>query len=272
MKITILGSGSGGNSVLVESGDCRVLVDAGFKPRVMAQRLRAIGVAPESVHGVIVTHEHTDHAKGVAGCVEKWKWTVYSTAGTRMMCSDWIGFPVRIIENSGTFSVGGLCVQTIPVSHDATDPVGLIVTHSLTGARAGIVYDLGYVSEAMASSLKDLEVLIIESNHDEQMLRAGPYPFMVQARIGGKMGHLSNRAAADAAASCVHPGLKHIVLAHLSENCNEPKVALRTVGDSLRRTRFKGRLTASTQHLAAGPFTIGADEVGRFPAQLALGL
>jgi phosphoribosyl 1,2-cyclic phosphodiesterase len=146
------------------------------------------------------------------------------------------------------------------------------VTHSASGARAGIVYDLGYVSESISAALTDLEVLIIEANHDEQMLRAGPYPFMVQARIGGRMGHLSNRAAAATAAQCVHPGLKHVVLAHLSENCNEPKVALKTVGDALRRTRFRGRLTASAQHVAAGPFFVGADEVRRFPAQLALGL
>ena len=272
MKITILGSGSGGNSVLIESARCRVLVDAGFKPRVMAQRLRAIGVAPESVDGVIVTHEHTDHAKGVAGCVEKWNWTVYSTGGTRMMCSDWIGFPVQIIAKNGDFSVGDLSVRTIPVSHDATEPIGLVVTHCVTGARAGIVYDLGYVSETISAALNDLEVLILEANHDEQMLRAGPYPFMVQARIGGRMGHLSNRAAATTAADCVNAGLKHIVLAHLSENCNDPKIALKTVGDALRRTRFKGRLTASAQHIAAGPFTIGADEVSRFPAQLALGI
>jgi phosphoribosyl 1,2-cyclic phosphodiesterase len=272
MKISVLGSGSGGNAVLIETGDSRVLVDAGFKPRVIAQRLRAIGVAPESVQAVIVTHEHTDHAKGVAGCVEKWNWAVYATAGTRMMCSDWLGFPIQIVEKNSTFTVGNLQVQTIPVSHDATEPIGLVVTHSASGARAGIVYDLGYVSEGILAALKDLEVLILEANHDEHMLRAGPYPFMVQARIGGRMVHLSNRAAAAAAVECVHPGLKHIVLAHLSENCNEPKVALKTVGDALRRTRFKGRLTTSAQHVAAGPFFVGTDEVGRYPAQLALQL
>lgn len=272
MKISILGSGSGGNAVLIETGESRILVDAGFKPRVMAQRLRAIGVQPESVEAVIVTHEHTDHAKGVAGCVEKWHWKVFSTAGTRMMCSDWIGIPVQIVGKSEVFSVGNLHVQCVPVSHDATEPIGLVVTHAASGARAGIVYDLGFVSEAIASQLKDLEVLIVESNHDEQMLRAGPYPFLVQARIGGRMGHLSNSAAAETAAGCVHPGLKHIVLAHLSENCNEPKVALKTVGDALRRTKFKGRLTASAQHVMAGPFTIGADEVSRVTPQLALGL
>lgn len=272
LKISILGSGSGGNAVLIETGESRVLVDAGFKPRVMAQRLRAIGVQPESVQAVIVTHEHIDHAKGVAGCVEKWNWSVYATAGTRMMCSDWIGFPIRIVEKNSTFSVGNLQVLSIPISHDATEPIGLVVTHAASGARAGILYDLGFVSESVSAALKDLEVLILESNHDEQMLRAGPYPFLVQSRIGGRMGHLSNRAAATAAAECVHPGLKHIVLAHLSENCNEPKVALKTVGDALRRTRFRGRLTASAQHVAAGPFIVGADEVSRFPAQLALTL
>lgn len=272
MRISVLGSGSSGNALLIEAGECRVLVDAGFKPRVLAQRLRAIGVQPESIQGVIVTHEHTDHAKGVAGCVEKWNWTVYATGGTRMMCSDWIGFPAQIVDRCGKFTVGDLEVQTIPVSHDATEPIAMVVTHSVTGARAGIVYDLGYISETVSRSLSDLELLILESNHDEHMLRAGPYPFLVQARIAGKMGHLSNGAAARAAADCVNPGLRHIVLAHLSENCNEPKLALKTVGDALRRTRFKGRLTASAQHAVVGPFTVGREEGSRGSMQLALGI
>ena len=188
LKISILGSGSGGNAVLIETGESRVLVDAGFKPRVMAQRLRAIGVQPESVQAVIVTHEHTDHAKGVAGCVEKWNWSVYATAGTRMMCSDWLGFPIEIVERSSTFSVGNLHVQAIPVSHDATEPIGLVVTHSASGARAGIVYDLGYVSEAISAALTDLEVLIIEANHDEQMLRAGPTRSWFRRESAGEWG------------------------------------------------------------------------------------
>ena len=270
MKISILGSGSGGNAVLIETGESRVLVDAGFKPRVMAQRLRAIGVQPESVQAVIVTHEHTDHAKGVAGCVEKWNWSVYATAGTRMMCSDWIGFPIQIVEKSSTFSVGNLHVQSIPVSHDATEPIGLVVTHSASGARAGVVYDLGYVSDGISAALKDLEILILESNHDEQMLRAGPYPFMVQARIGGRMGHLSNRAAAAAAAGCVHPGLKHIVLAHLSENCNEASLAVRTVSEAMAPTKFRGKVHAASQSAVVGPFTPRMARCAPAPEQLNL--
>ena len=272
MNLWILGSGSGGNSVLIESGDCRVLVDAGFKPRVMNQRLRAIGIAPESIQSVIVTHEHWDHARGVADCANRWRWSLVSTAGTRMMCADWSGLPVQIVAKGSTFAVGDLEVRTIAVSHDATEPIGIVVTHLASGARAGIVYDLGCVTETVSAALRDLEVLILESNHDEKMLRAGPYPFAVQERINSRFGHLSNRAAARTASESVHSGLKHIVLAHLSERCNDPKLALKTVGDSLRRTRFKGRLTASAQNTPAGPFGVGAHEASRFTPQLQLAL
>jgi phosphoribosyl 1,2-cyclic phosphodiesterase len=121
-------------------------------------------------------------------------------------------------------------------------------------------------------SLDRLDILVIEANHDEGMLRAGPYPASVQARIGGKFGHLSNRVAAQTAGQCMHAGLNNIVLAHLSENCNEPRAALRTVGDTLRRARFKGRLTASSQDRVVGPFTAGASSAALAPVQLALGL
>jgi len=272
MRIWILGSGSGGNSLLIESGECRVLVDAGFRPRVMSQRLKAIGVAPASIQSVIVTHEHFDHAKGVGPCARRWNWSVVATGGTRMMCADWSDVPIQIVERSERFQLGDLEFQAIPVCHDATEPIGLVVTHSSSGARAGIVYDLGCVTETVSAAMRNLDVLILESNHDEQMLRAGPYPFVVQERINSKFGHLSNRGAAQAAAESVHGGLKHIVLAHLSERCNDPKIALKAVGDSLRRTRFKGRLTASSQHNIVGPFGVGSGEPMAMGAQLALRL
>jgi phosphoribosyl 1,2-cyclic phosphodiesterase len=271
MRVWILGSGSGGNSLLLESGDCRILIDAGFTPRVMAQRLKSIGVAPQSIQSVVVTHEHQDHCKGAGPCARRWSWTIVATGGTRMMCTDWEDVPIQIIEKNERFQLGDFEMQALPVSHDATEPVGFIVTQSKTGARAGIVYDLGCVTETVSSSLQSLDLLILESNHDEQMLRAGPYPFVVQQRINSRFGHLSNRIAAGAAAQAVHAGLKQIVLAHLSERCNEPKVALRTVGDSLRRTRFRGRLTAAAQNIVAGPFTVGTGRTGSIE-QLGLGL
>ena len=244
----------------------------------MSQRLKAIGIAPDSIQSVIVTHEHFDHAKGVAPCARRWNWSVVSTGGTRMMCADWSDLPdlpnqpIQIVGRDERFQLGDLDIQAVPVSHDATEPIGLVVTHSPSGARAGILYDLGCVTETVSAAIRNLDVLILESNHDEQMLRAGPYPFIVQERINSRFGHLSNRVAAEAAAESVHGGLRHIVLAHLSERCNDPKVALKAVGDSLRRTRFKGRLTASSQHSIVGPFGVGSGEPLIAGSQLALGL
>lgn len=238
---------------------------------MISQRLKSIGVAPHSIQSVIVTHEHFDHCRGAGPCARRWNWSLIATGGTRMMCSDWTDVPIQIIDKNERFQIGDFDIQAIPVSHDATEPIGLVVTHS-TGQRAGIVYDLGCITEAVSSALRNLDLLILESNHDEQMLRAGPYPFIVQQRINSRYGHLNNRVAAGAAAESVHPGLKHIVLAHLSERCNDPKVALKTVGDSLRRTRFRGRLTASAQNIVAGPFEVGAPMFSRFQDQLTLSL
>ena len=234
MRLWVLGSGSSGNAVLIETARSRILIDAGFAPRVLKRRLAVAGVAPESIEAVVVTHEHSDHVKGVAAAARKWGWTIVSTAGTRMMCPDWAGLPTILTPRKSTVVVGDFCLETVPVSHDAN---------------------------------------VLEANHDEGMLRAGPYPPSLQRRIGGNFGHLSNRVAAQAASQSIHVGLNNIVLAHLSEKCNNPRTALNTVGDALRRARFKGRLTASSQDRVAGPFTAGASTgVASAPVQLALGI
>lgn len=272
MRIWVLGSGSCGNAILVETAGSRILVDAGFPPRVLKRRLAVAGVAPESIEAVVVTHEHTDHAKGVAAAAKRWGWTIVSTAGTRMMCPDWTGLNMILTPRRSTIEIGEFRVETVPVAHDAIEPIGVIVTCLADGARAGIIYDLGHVSESVLRSMDRLDVLVIEANHDEGMLRAGPYPASVQMRIGGRFGHLSNRVAAQAAGRCIHAGLNNIVLAHLSENCNDPKTALRTVGDSLRRAKFKGRLTATAQDRVVGPFSAGTGSPASAPVQLALGI
>jgi phosphoribosyl 1,2-cyclic phosphodiesterase len=129
------------------------------------------------------------------------------------------------------------------------------------------------VTESVSRALDKLDILVIEANHDEAMLRAGPYPPSLQRRIGGNFGHLSNRVAAQAASQSIHSGLNNIVLAHLSEKCNNPRTALNTVGEALRRARFKGRLTASSQHSVVGPFWTGAATGSSdAPVQLALGI
>lgn len=274
MRLWVLGSGSGGNAVLIETMRSRILVDAGFAPRVLKRRLAVAGVAPESIEAVVVTHEHADHMKGVAAAARKWGWTVISTAGTRMMCPEWANLRTILTPRKSSVVVGDFHLETVPVSHDANEPIAVIVTSIGEGARAGIVYDLGHVGESVSRALDKLDILLIEANHDEGMLRAGPYPPSVQARIRGKFGHLSNRDAAQAASESIHAGLNNIVLAHLSEKNNNPRTALGTVGDSLRRARFKGRLTAASQSSVIGPICVAAGPMtpGAAPIQLALGL
>ena len=273
MRLWILGSGSNGNSVLVETERSRILVDAGFSPRVLKQRLSRAGVTPDSIEAVVVTHEHTDHVKGVAAAARKWGWTIVSTAGTRMMCPDWSELRTILTPRKSSVVVGDFHLETVPVSHDANEPIAVIVTSLGEGARAGIVYDLGHVTETVSRALDKLDVLVIEANHDEGMLRAGPYPPSLQARIRGKFGHLSNGDAARVAGESIHRGLNNIVLAHLSEKNNTPRTALGTVGDSLRRARFKGRLTAASQDAVVGPICVSSLGVAATaPVQLALGI
>ena len=273
MNVWMLGSGSSGNAVLVETARSRILIDAGFAPRILKRRLAVAGVAPESIDVVVVTHEHTDHMKGVAAAAKKWGWTIVSTAGTRMMCPEWAGLKSILTPRKSTVVIGDFCLEMVPVAHDANEPIGVIVTSVAEGSRAGIIYDLGHVTESLAKALDKLDILVLEANHDEGMLRAGPYPPSVQRRISGNFGHLSNRVAARTASQSIHSGLNNIVLAHLSENCNTPRTALNTVGDALRRARFKGRLTASSQDKVVGPFTAGTSTgLAGAPVQLALGI
>ncbi len=273
MRLWVLGSGSSGNAVLIETARSRILVDAGFPPRVIKRRLAVAGVAPESIEAVVVTHEHTDHIKGVAAAARKWGWTIVSTAGTRMMCPDWAELRTILTPRKSSVVVGDFHLETVPISHDANEPIAVIVTSLGEGARAGIVYDLGHVGENVSRALDKLDILVIEANHDEGMLRGGPYPPSLQARIRGKFGHLSNRYAAQAASESIHAGLNNIVLAHLSEKNNNPRTALGTVGDSLRRARFRGRLTAAAQSSVIGPISVAAGITGvAAPIQLALGI
>jgi phosphoribosyl 1,2-cyclic phosphodiesterase len=259
--------------VLIETARSRILVDAGFSPRVLKQRLAHAGVAPESIEAVVVTHEHTDHVKGVASAARKWGWTIVSTAGTRMMCPEWSELRTILTPRKSSVVVGDFHLETVPVSHDANEPIAVIVTSLGEGARAGIVYDLGHVTESVSRALDKLDILVVEANHDEGMLRTGPYPPSLQARIRGKFGHLSNGDAARLASGSMHGGLNNIVLAHLSEQNNSPRTALGTVGDSLRRARFKGRLTAASQSTVVGPISVGlGSATAAAPIQLALGI
>ncbi len=257
MRVWVLGSGSAGNAVLVESGGTRILIDAGFPVRELARRLLAIGVSGDSIEGAIVTHEHHDHVRGMCAAAKKWKWAVYASAGTIA------GYPLlkeicaRPFAAGATFELGDLRVETVRTPHDGAEPVAVVASSRLTGARAGIIYDLGHVPATYRRIFERLDILVLESNHDEGMLRAGPYPPSVQSRIGGAYGHLSNRRSGAFARECVHAGLAQLVLAHLSERCNDPEIALGSMRQAIARTNFRGVMTAASQGSICGPFTAG---------------
>lgn len=268
MRLTVLGSGSRGNAILLEEGATKVLVDAGFSLRTLVQRFRLAGVAPESVSHVLVTHEHGDHLKGVAAAAARWGWTVLATAGTRAAAPELAGLTVETIRAGVPVAAHGLELLPLRVPHDAAEPVALVATATASGARVGIATDLGTMPPSTLEALRAVEILVVESNHDGELLRHGPYPPSVQRRIAGGHGHLSNDAAASAVKALVHRGLRHVVLAHLSEKCNTPRHAMEAVGDALRTTRFKGTLRAAKQDLPLPAIETSGASAG----QLALAL
>ena len=267
----MLGSGSRGNAVLMQSGNTRILVDAGFGPRTIAKRLLSIGVSPSSIQAVVVTHEHIDHARGVATGAARWGWQIYATAGTQGACLEFAEAGARTLVANETMTIGDFDIQPVAISHDATEPVAMIATDSTNGVRAAIVYDLGVMTESVQRALERVEILVIESNHDGEMLRNGPYPASLKRRIASSHGHLSNRAAGVAAARCAHRDLSHVVLAHLSETNNTPGIATACMKSALSRTAFRGSIVAAGQD--APSQTVGASRSSGFAAvQLSLGL
>jgi phosphoribosyl 1,2-cyclic phosphodiesterase len=269
VKLWVLGSGSAGNAVLVECGETRVLVDAGFASRTIAGRLASIGVAPASIAACLVTHEHSDHVKGAAAGARRWGWALYASAGTIAASAELQDAGCVAVADGMAVSLGRLSATTMATPHDAAGPVGVRLACTRTGATAVVCTDVGHASERVRQLCATADLLVIESNHDEGMLRAGPYPPSVQARIASRTGHLSNRGCADLVRGVVHRDLAHVILAHLSEQCNDHGLAHRTTADALRRTRYRGALSVAMQHDVVGPFRPRAGR-GEPDAQYAL--
>jgi len=270
MRMWLLGSGSRGNAVVLESGDSRLLIDAGFTPSVLVERMRSVEIEPESIQAVLVTHEHTDHVRGVRVLCERYGWEAHATVGTITACRDLGGCGAIPFRAGDGISIGDMDILSVRSSHDAAEPVVLVATSRSTGARTGIAYDLGVAGQSVIDAMRDLDMLILEANHDELMLHAGPYPASVRARIAGRHGHLSNGRAGQLAREVAHRGLRQIVLAHLSEKCNTPRTALSDVNSAISRTKFTGRLSAASQDRVAGPFEPGARRATAVQLALAL--
>lgn len=270
MKLWVLGSGSRGNAVVVESGDTRVMIDVGFGPRILQKRLGVAGIAPESIEACVITHEHSDHIRGAARAAHRWHWPLFLTQGTytnsRLAA---LGTPHATLRSGSTVSFTDLDVTAFRTPHDAEDSIGVVVTSRSTGARAAIATDLGYASPTVRQMIQDVDMLVIESNHDDEMLANGPYPVSLQRRIASRTGHLSNHQCATLVRDAVSARLRKVILAHLSEENNTPRVAMDAMRPVLQKTRFKGTLAWAAQDFVVGPFTASA---GRAETQLALGI
>jgi len=229
MRFRSLGSGSGGNSTLVEASQgitsTRLLVDAGFSVRELVRRLARAGCGPEEVDAVFITHEHGDHIGCALAFASRYRLPLIMSRGTwrAVGSADFDPALLRIAKSTENLTLGDLELRPFAVPHDANEPLQLTLSDG--AVRLGLVTDLGCAPDDVAAELTGCQALLLECNHDEAMLRAGPYPPMLKKRILGSHGHLSNAAAADLLARCRHESLATIAAAHLSERNNSPELA-----------------------------------------------
>lgn len=233
MRFASLGSGSSGNALLVESGATRVLVDCGFGVAEVTARLARLGLVPDDLDAILVTHEHEDHVGGVARLARRFEVPVYLTYGT--LCAagaDGAPAPEAVLIDSHTpFSVGGIEIRPYPVPHDAREPAQFVLTDG--AARLGVLTDAGEVTAHMAQVLSGLDSLMLECNHDVDLLASGPYPERLKERIASRLGHLANGAAARLLREVDCSRLQHVIAAHLSQQNNTPELARAALAGAL---------------------------------------
>jgi len=241
-----------------------VLLDCGFGPRSLQRRAVDAGVALDSVAAIVLTHEHGDHARGTRRLAREFGCPVFGSPGTLEILSredpdiDW-----QPLECHRPTTVASFTVTSCRTNHDAAEPLALRVSERDSGAVLGLAYDIGRSSAGIRHLLRDCNCLIVEANHDEMMLRTGPYPPSVRQRIAGSGGHLSNRAAAELLAGLMHAGLRTVVLAHLSGTCNSPQLAGETVGHELTASGFSGDILVARQSEPLPAFDVFGSEVQR---------
>ena len=225
MKFSVLASGSSGNACYVETESANILVDAGLSCREIERRLEKVGVEPQKLDALIITHEHADHVKGAGPVARRFNLPVYINGRTFERSRKTLGNLSRpvIFQTGQTLNINDLCVETFSKCHDAVDPLGLVL--GFDGTRIGLSTDLGRATSLVEDRLKGCDVLIMEFNYDQKMLEQGPYPLDVKRRIKGPEGHLSNKQAGDLLSVVSNKNLKFVVLAHISKINNLPEKA-----------------------------------------------
>lgn len=223
-------SGSSGNSTFVSSDNAKILIDAGLSGKYIEKAIVDIGESPKDIDGIFVTHEHIDHIKGVGIISRKYDIPIYANELTWNSMSRTLGkikeYNIKIIDN-GNITIKDLNIESFSISHDAACPVGYSI--SCNGKKACIATDMGYFSEKVKNKISDADVILLESNHDIEMLKFGPYPYSLKRRILSDVGHLSNDACGKAIVDITNNNKKHIVLGHLSKTNNYPELAYKTV-------------------------------------------
>lgn len=234
LNITILGSGSSGNSALVCSGETRLLVDAGLSAKQIRLRLEAIGVEPESLSGILLTHEHGDHTRGIDVFCRKVEVPIYCTARTKMVLVDAMKSEKRwkVIPSGGEFEIGAVGIRSFPVAHDAVDPMGFVFDDG--ESSLGLVSDVGFVTSLVVEAVRGVHTLFVEANYDEQLLFDDTKrPPSIKQRISSRHGHLSNEQSAELVLGAASDRLERVILGHLSSDCNTAEIATSVVGEKL---------------------------------------
>src|SRR4051812_40801075 len=225
MRFTSLGSGSSGNGLVVEAGTTRVLMDCGFTLGDARARLERVGLAASQLAGILVTHEHDDHMGGVARLAKRHAIPVYLTRGAaQWLPADFPAVLVRLIDSNSTFAIDGLEVQPFTVPHDAREPVQYAFSDG--DSRLGVATDLGCITQHVVDVLSLCTSLVVECNHDLDMLMEGPYPASLKHRVAGRFGHLDNHCAGDLVNAVDRSRLRHLIAAHLSKQNNRPELAV----------------------------------------------
>jgi len=267
----MLGSGSAGNSALVATEHCKILVDGGLSARQLVLRLAQCGVAPEQLDGVLLTHEHSDHICGLEVLCRKFHVPIYCNALTaEAIRSDGLFEQVaaatnwRIFRTGSEFSICDVTVQTFPVPHDAVDPLGFAF-HAGSGGL-GFITDLGYPTKMVIERLREVQTLVIETNHDEKLLQNDTHrPWPVKQRIQSRHGHLSNTAAAGVIEELLSGKIERVVLGHLSRDCNTPELAVTAVRASLaKHGKIDLEIHIASQSKISARFRIGETNSGPF--------
>lgn len=226
MRFASLGSGSSGNCMVVEQASTRLLLDCGFSVKETIARLGRLMLQPEQISGILVTHEHDDHAKGAFKLAEKLNIPVWLSHGTHVMTSRYMpkaAVKINIVDSHTAFNIGDMQMTPFPVPHDAREPTQFVFSDGRN--RLGVLTDVGVTTPHIQQVLSGCDALVLECNHDLSMLETGPYSYALKKRVGGHLGHLDNQSAAKLLAELDNSKLKHIVAAHLSVKNNTQALA-----------------------------------------------